>query len=148
MYSLPLAAVTVSPLLNVVAPAEKVPSSLRVIVTFPPYAPKSTDAGAGATYVARHSPPCRVSRYTLLLLPVRVSPLASVAPPALNVPSSLRDTERVPPEEPSVTDSGSGATYIARHSLPVTVRCSVRRYWLPEAVVMTPPLSKLSSPAR
>ena len=84
--------------------------------------------------------------YSLPLAAVTVSPLRKVVVPAEKEPSSLRVTERVLPEEPSVTDSGSGATYAARHSLPVSVRCSVRRYWLPESAATRPPLSKVSPP--
>ena len=128
MYSLPLAAVTVPPLRRVVVPAEKEPSSLRVTERVPPEEPRATDCASGATYAACHRPPCRVSRYTLLLLPVRVSPLASGAPPAEKEPFSLRVTERMPPEEPRATNSAAAGTNAVDHS---PLRFTVRRYVLP-----------------
>ena len=74
----------------------------------------------------------------LLLLPVRVSPLASGAPAAEKEPSSFLVTERVPPEEPRATTSAALGTNAVDHS---PLRFTVRRYVLPFGAAHVLPLA-------
>ena len=68
---------------------------------------------------------------------MRVSPLASGAPPAEKEPFSLRVTESVPPEEPRATTSAAAGTNAVDHS---PLRFTVKRYVLPFGAAHVLPL--------